>query len=52
MHKVRHLEKVELMKVEDAFMIERLGVILAPSFEPPPEGRWEGNPPIFSTHQK
>ncbi len=34
-------DKVELMKVEDSFMIESIGLVLAPSFELPPEGKWE-----------
>jgi len=29
------------MKVEDTFLIDNIGLILAPLFELPPEGRWE-----------
>ena len=35
------MERVELMQVEDTFMIESIGLVLAPFFELPPEGKWE-----------
>ncbi len=35
------MEKVELMRVEDTFMIESIGLVLAPSFELPPEEKWK-----------
>lgn len=35
------MNHVELMTVEDTFMIESIGLILAPPFEVPPTGRWE-----------
>lgn len=35
------MEKVELMQVKDTFMIESIGLVLAPSFELPPEGKWQ-----------
>ena len=34
------MDKVELMKVEDTFLIESIGLVLAPSFDLPPEGKW------------
>jgi hypothetical protein len=32
------MDKVELMQIEDSFMIESIGLILIPSFELPSEG--------------
>lgn len=32
--------KVELMKVEDRFLIDSIGLVLAPSFKLPPGGKW------------
>ena len=34
------MDRVELMKVEDTFLIESIGLVLAPSFDLPPEGKW------------
>ena len=34
------MDKVELMQVEDTFLIESIGLVLAPPFELPPEGKW------------
>jgi hypothetical protein len=41
MHQGECVDKVELMKVEEAFMIESIGLVLAPSFTLPPEGKWK-----------
>ena len=35
------MDRVELMKVEDTFLIKSIGLVLAPSFELPPDGRWQ-----------
>jgi len=35
------MDRVELMKIEDTFMIESIGLVLAPSFDLPPEGKWK-----------
>lgn len=35
------MDKVELMKIEETYKIEGRGLILAPSFELPPSGKWE-----------
>lgn len=35
------MEKVELMQIEDSFMIDSIGLILIPSFDLPPEGNWK-----------
>ncbi len=34
------MEKVELMRVQDTFYIESIGLVLAPSFELPKNGNW------------
>ncbi|WP_041324536.1 hypothetical protein [Saccharophagus degradans] len=34
------MDKVELMKVEDTFAIESIGLVLAPSFDLPQQGKW------------
>ena len=34
------MSEVELMKIEDTFLIESIGLVLAPSFELPPKCTW------------
>ncbi|MBU2983986.1 hypothetical protein KO528_01365 [Saccharophagus degradans] len=34
------MNKVELMQIEDTFLIKSIGLVLAPSFDLPPEGKW------------
>ena len=34
------MDKVALMEVEDTFLIESIGLMLAPSFDLPQEGKW------------
>ncbi|MEO0574348.1 MAG: hypothetical protein AAF004_02710 [Pseudomonadota bacterium] len=34
------MSQVKLMKVEDTFLIDSIGLVLAPSFDRPPEGKW------------
>ncbi len=34
------MDNIELMKVEDTFLIKSIGLVLAPSFELPPDGKW------------
>jgi|GEM_PF-6930493 len=35
------MDKVELMKIEDTFMVDGVGLVLAPSFELPAYANWK-----------
>ena len=35
------MQKVELMEVQDTFDIKNVGVLVVPSFDLPPQGKWQ-----------